>query len=119
MRYLGKETAIVLFYVMYFVWLFTLAFLSPDKVLLTNFVAGVLVFYFLFLRENKDIVVLSVTFILTIYIRILQMNDWALTFDFSGITSIPLWLPIAWSTTILAFRKLFRIVTKPGELTNS
>lgn len=106
-----KETLIVIFYILYFSWLFTLTYLSPSTLIINYFTLFVVFFYFIFLREEWDIV----WFIVSASIAILINNSLFLKFGkigYGSLEKIPFWLPLAWGTTVLALRKFFIIISK-------
>lgn len=102
-----KETSIIIFYVLYFSWLFTLTYLTTDTKILNLFTTGILFFYFTFLKEPGDIVWFAATFIGAVLGRISSVEQGRMVFDTEAITQIPIWLPAAWGTTIVALRKFF------------
>jgi hypothetical protein len=102
-----KETYIVIFYILYFAWLFSLVYLTPRETLLNWFATGIIFFYFTFLKEDGDLVWFAATFLGTIMGKISSVERGHLLFNTEVISSIPIWLPIAWGTTIVALRKFF------------
>ena len=108
---LKKDTLIVIFYIFYFSWLFTLTYLSTDTLINNYFTLFVVVFYFIFLREEWDIV----WFIVASSVAIIARNSLFSEIygvDYKSFESIPFWLPLAWGTTILALRKFFILISK-------
>jgi hypothetical protein len=108
---LKKETLIITFYVLYFGWLFTIAFLTQDPQLLNYFTGFVALFYFIFLREPGDNWWFTAGFIVAIIIGAASFVGFQFKFDFLLIKNMPLWLPVAWGTTFAALRKFYIIVT--------
>ena len=105
-----KETLIIIFYVLYFTWLFTVTYLSPDTAYLNIFTLVVIGFYFLFLKEKGDLVWFTATFLGALLGRLSSVDKGRLNFDIDQLRNLPIWLPIAWGTTIVALRKFFVIV---------
>ncbi len=107
-----KENIIISFYVVYFGWLFTVAFLTPSVTILNYFTATVAVLYFVLLREKGDIVWFWISALIPLLVAATSFGNWQFSFDFNLLYYTPLWLPLAWGTTIVALRKFFILVTK-------
>jgi hypothetical protein len=107
---MSKETLIVTFYIIYFVWLLTVTYISADTHLLNLFTLGVIMFYFLFLKEKGDVVWFAATFLGAILGKISMVQDGKFSFDMLSLATLPPWLPVAWGTTVVALRKFFLIV---------
>lgn len=106
-----KETVpIILFYILYFVWIFTVVYLTTQTRLLTYFSLGVVLFYFAFLREKKDAVWFITSAFAPIIITIVSFENVRLNFNPELILYMPLWLPLAWGTTVVALRKFYLVV---------
>ena len=105
-----RETLIVIFYVLYFSWLFTVIYLSPETALLNVFTSVIVLFYFLFLRQEGDFVWFFATLVGAIFGRFISLENRRLSFDIQSINEFPIWLPLAWGTTVLALRKFFLIL---------
>jgi len=107
---LKKETLIILFYILYFAWLFTVTYLSPNTVNINYFTLFVVFFYFVFLREEWDLI----WFIVASSIALIGQNSLFSEIgekNFDQISQIPFWLPLSWGTTVLALRKFFILVS--------
>ena len=76
-----RETLIVIFYVLYFSWLFTVIYLSPETALLNVFTSGIVLFYFLFLRQEGDFVWFFATLVGAIFGRFISLENRRLSFD--------------------------------------
>lgn len=104
----------IIFYVLYFSWLFLVAFLWPNPKTLTLFLLGILVFYFGLLYEKFDI-----WFFLIVVASIWLVGKYLAEdplFANRGIPplGIPFW-PIAWGITSLALRKFYLTLNKGAE----
>lgn len=107
-----KETHIVVFYILYFSWLFLVTFLTPSPVLVNIFAVVVVVFYFIFLKEHLDILFFSGAFILSLILNIEKYQD-SVTPNITAILeNVPVWIPFAWGTTLIALRKFYLIVNQ-------
>lgn len=102
---------IVVFYVLYFTWLFLLAYLWPNTKVLAYFLLGIVFFYFLLLRERTDLIL----FVLVAVASFLIGKHLAYDPGFANIgipqLGIPYW-PLAWGITTLAVRKFYLLVSK-------
>lgn len=107
-----KETLIIFFYVLYFGWLFTVTYLTPNALWISYFVLAVVFFYFVFLREKGDVIVFLIAFLLALAFRALTLSLTSFSFDLNLIISTPFWLPTAWGITAVALRKFYLILTK-------
>jgi len=102
---------IVIFYVLYFTWLFLLAYLWPDTKTLTYFLLSVIVFYFLFLREHTDIIIFVIVAFASFFItKTLAYDPGFADVGFPEL-GVPYW-PLAWGITTLAVRKFYLIISK-------
>jgi hypothetical protein len=107
---LKKETMIIIFYILYFSWLFTVTYLSPATMQINYFTLFVIFFYFIFLKEEWDII----WFIVASSLALIGKTSFFANIgekSFDQINQIPFWLPLAWGTTVLALRKFFIVVT--------
>ncbi len=107
-----KESVLVIFYILYFLWLATVTYLTIDTYYLNLFTIGVITFYFILLREKLDLVIFIGT---TLLVAIILSSDFnfarqEINFNDETLRSIPLWIVLSWSTTVLAMRKLIAIV---------
>src|SRR3989344_5858155 len=50
---------LVIFYVIYFTWLFLVAYLWTNSQILTYFLLGIILIYFIFLREKYDFIIFA------------------------------------------------------------
>jgi hypothetical protein len=105
-----KETLIVVFYIMYFTWLLTVTFISANTRMLNIFTLSVAAFYFLFLKSKGDVVWFTATFFGAILGKLSMVHAGKLTFDFPSLLVLPLWLPVAWGTTMVALRRFFLLI---------
>jgi hypothetical protein len=85
---------------MYFIWLFTVTFLTADQQLLDYFTIAIILIYIAFLREPYDALFFGLVSVIPLY-----LNREAVQFT-------PLWIPIAWGTTAIALRKFYVLVTR-------
>jgi len=102
---------IVIFYVLYFTWLFTLIFLSSRPDILTIFLLCILAFYFLFLYEKYDFWFFSLVYIGSIAIGGYVAYDPAFNSIGFPPLGVPYW-PFAWGITTLAMRKFYISINK-------
>lgn len=107
-----KENIIVAFYVLYFGWLFTVAFLTPSLDILNIFTSIITILYFIFLKEKWDLVWFWVAALAPIAIGTVTFANWQFKFESGLLPYIPMWLPLAWGTTIVALRKFFILITR-------
>lgn len=107
-----KENIIVAFYVIYFSWLFTVAFMTPSMDILNYFTITVALFYFIFLKEKGDLILFWSFALLPIIIAATTFSQFQLKFESGIIQYTPLWLPLAWGTTAVALRKFYILVTR-------
>jgi len=107
-----KETLIVVFYILYFTWLFSVTYLTQDPNILNYFSIVVTIFYFALVRESGDFLWFLLGFAFSILLTVVVVKGFQVKFDTSGIFLIPIWLPISWGTTIVALRKFYLIVQK-------
>jgi hypothetical protein len=107
-----KDTAVLLFYILYFLWLFTVTYLSFNIPVLNIFTIFVSVFYLLALREKGDIWWFMFAATIPIIISFFSITGWNVNFTTENIKYFPPWLALAWATTIVALRKLYFIINK-------
>lgn len=112
LKVMKKETLVVLFYFLYFVWLFSVTFLTGSTSILNYYLAFVSVFYFLFLREPGDFLWFWFGASVPIFTALFSFTGWQPSFNLENLYYLPIWLPLAWGTTIVALRKFFVIVTR-------
>jgi len=107
-----KDTLVIIFYVLYFSWLFTVTYLTQDIKVLNYYTICVALFYFLFLREKGDILwfILGISF--SVLLTITSYSSFQLKFDTSIIPYLPIWLPMAWGTTVIALRKFVLLLER-------
>lgn len=106
-----KETSIIIFYVFYFIWLFAITYLSPNPKFINYFSLIVVFFYFIFLKEEWDIVWFMLGSLVAV-IGAFQLSIFKFSFNWDYLAKIPLWYPLVWGTTVLALRKFFVIISK-------
>lgn len=106
------ETFIILFYVFYFGWLSVVTFLAPDAQLLTYFTAAITIFYFVALRERWDVFWFLLGASLMVLSAGTSYQRGEFKFNFGVVGELPVWLFLAWGTTVVALRKFFLIVTR-------
>lgn len=108
-----KETVpIVVFYILYFVWIFTVVYLTTQTTILNYFSIGVVLFYFLFLREKGDFIWFAAAFMIPLAITAFSVEKGLPEFSPKLILFMPPWLPLAWGTTIIALRKFYTVVSE-------
>jgi hypothetical protein len=107
-----KDKAIIVFYLAYVIWLFVLIFLSPNTTLLTYFTGIILAFYLVFLSNFWDIAWLTAGIIVFLILTTVKINGFVITFDKLLLANIPLWVYLAWGTTIVSLRRFFIIASK-------
>jgi len=105
-----KENIIVAFYILYFSWLFTVAFLMPSLKVLNYFTGIVTLFYFVFLREKGDIFLYIIACLIPVLIGATTFSQWQFKFNTNLLNYIPIWLPLSWGTTVVALRKFFILI---------
>lgn len=107
-----KENLIVIFYVVYFSWLFTVAYINPETNTLNYFTVIVAFFYLIFLREKGDLLLFWLGALVPMLLASFSIKNLEPKFDLATVSLIPIWLPVAWGTTIVALRKLYILITK-------
>jgi hypothetical protein len=107
-----KENIIVIFYVLYFSWLFTVAFLTPSTNILNYFTSVVTLFYFLFLRGKGDFSWFWISALFPLFFAAFSLAHWQIKFEPTLLYYTPLWLPLAWGTTIVALRKFYTLISR-------
>ena len=106
-----KETLIIIFYVRYFSWLFTVTFFTQDPPFLNYFTGFIALFYFMFLREEGDFWWFATGFAISLILMVFSFTGWKVETDFEVLKHTPVWLPLAWGTTIVALRKFYLTLT--------
>ncbi len=105
-----KINSIIIFYVLYFSWLFLVAYLWPNSAVLTFFLLLIVGFYFIFLKEKSDLFLFAFVTTASWFIS----KELALDPGFTNIgfppLGIPYW-PIAWGVTALSLRKLYLLLS--------
>lgn len=104
-----KDKFLVIFYILYFSWLFTITILGSNSIYNNLFSLVVVLFYFIFLKENLD----EIIFLLSLAFPFLLNTNFyheffSKPYEYSLLT--PFWLPVMWGTTVLALRKLLIIL---------
>ena len=107
-----KETAILLFYIMYFFWLFAVTYLLFNIAILNYFTGFVAIFYLLFLREKGDVAWFIFACFIPIVFSFFSFSGWEVNFSTDNLRFFPPWLALAWGTTIVALRKLYFVINK-------
>jgi hypothetical protein len=107
-----KETAIILFYFLYFFWLFAVTYLLFNILILNYFTVFVALFYLIFLREKGDIVWFIFASFIPILFSFFTFSGWQVNFYADNLRFFPPWLALAWGTTIVALRKLYFVINK-------
>ena len=106
-----KINLIVVFYIIYFTWLFLIAYLWTNIQLLTYLLLAIIFFYFLFLREKVDIIIFLIVSIASYLIgKHLAYDSGFAEIGYPSL-GIPYW-PLAWGITTLAVRKFYLILSK-------
>jgi hypothetical protein len=106
-----KETLVAVFYIIYFSWLLVVTFLNPITSTLNIFTFTVALFYLIFLRESEDMLFFFISACIPILFAVISFNNFQLKFDSSNLRFLPIWLPIAWGTTIVALKRFYNILT--------
>ena len=108
-----KQTAIIVFYTAYFLWLLIIAYVSPETDLVNLFTGIIVAFYFVYLKEVGDVQwFLATATMVTIYLfytGTLYFDDFL---SLNNLVYIPIWIPLAWGTTIVALRKFYLKMNK-------
>jgi hypothetical protein len=107
-----KETVVVTFYVLYFIWLLTITYLTNDLPKINIFTGAVTFFYFLFLREKGDFRLFLASSIIPVIVSILSFTPDGLKFNTDNLRYFPIWLGLAWGTTAVALKKLYSSVSR-------
>lgn len=105
-----KQTLLVIFYILYFAWLFTVTYLTKETMILNYFTSAVILFYLIFLREKNDVYLFILVSVVVLLGANSAFSEWPLNIDIDKLLNTPPWLPIAWGTTVLALRKLYIVV---------
>ena len=106
-----KIRLIIIFYVLYFTWLLLVSYLWPNPTTLTYFLIIIVAFYFGFLNERGDALMLISVTILSYFIgNYLSYDPGFAQIGFPPL-GIPFW-PIAWGISALAFRKFYLLMRK-------
>lgn len=104
-------TPVIVFYILYFVWLFGITYLTPELNLLNYFSGGVVLFYFIFLREKGDMSWFLFSCLVPIVFTVFSLKHWQFKFDLDALKFMPIYLPLAWGTTVVALRKFYTVIT--------
>lgn len=107
-----EERAVVVFYVLYFGWLFTLTTLTVDVTLQNYFALFVVIFYFIFLREYWDPLIFTAVSLLAVFFSVIKVESWLVVIDYDTLLAMPIWHPLSWGTTAVALSKFYRIVNR-------
>jgi hypothetical protein len=105
-----KVTAILLFYVFYFFWLFAVTYLTFNADLLNYFTAFVILFYIVFLREKGDVLWFFIAGLIPVAYSLFDFSRGNISLTTANIKFFPPWLALAWSTTVLALRKIYLVI---------
>jgi len=110
-----KDKFLIIFYILYFSWLFTITILGTNNLHNNIFSLIVIFFYFIFLKENNDELFFIASFIFPF---LLNTNLFHEQFSNPSKYSLlsPFWIPFMWGTTILALRKLFLILIHKSSI---
>lgn len=109
----NKEKQIVVFYILYFSWLFTLTILTVDAKLQDYFAIAIVSFYFILLRENYDLLWFCLFALASIAKILLPLESaFTLNYFYEKIGEIHIWLPFSWGTTAVALRKFYTLVNE-------
>jgi len=106
------ETKILLFYVLYFIWLFSVTYLTFNTQILNYFTFFVSAVYILFLREKGDIYWFVFAGFAPVVFSLFSLKGWVINFTTDNIQYFPPWLALAWATTIVSLRKLYFVINK-------
>jgi hypothetical protein len=106
-----KENLIVAFYILYFSWLFTVTYLIFDPLVQNVFTIFVTAFYFVFLRERWDLVYFLVAALIPYLLAAFYLSP-RMGFSEEMVIGIPVWMALAWGTTVLALKKLYIVILK-------
>lgn len=105
-----KVNLIIIFYVLYFSWLFLVAYLWPNTTILAFFLLFIVGFYFIFLKGKFDLFL----FAFVVVASWLISRELALDPGFANIgfppLGIPYW-PVAWGITTLALRRFYLLLS--------
>jgi hypothetical protein len=107
-----KQNLVVTFYVLYFIWLLIAVYLSPEATYLNYYTVAIVLFYFVFIRKPGDIfwfIIGAGGFILT---KLFFITNNQINYDLAVIVETPIWLPMAWGTTIVALKRFYSILRK-------
>lgn len=107
-----KDTLVITFYILYFSWLFAVTYLTQDIKILNYYTILVVGFYFLFLRERGDFFWFCGGVVVSVILTITSYSNFQIKFDASVIPYIPIWLPMAWGTTLIALRKFVLLLER-------
>lgn len=102
---------LVIFYVIYFTWLFLVAYLWTNAQILTYFLLGIILIYFMFLREKYDIFIFTLVSVASYLIgKYLAYDPGFAKIGYPSL-GIPYW-PLAWGISTLALRKFYLLFSK-------
>jgi hypothetical protein len=107
-----KETALVIFYVLYFAWLLVITYFSRDTAFINYFTLGVAFFYFVFLREPGDIFIFLAVITGMYLFKVYSVETQEFMLDYETLSTIPAWIPLAWGTSAIALKKLYSVLRK-------
>lgn len=104
------QTKIIVFYTAFFIWLTTIIFLKPEESFISYFTGAMALFYFVFLREAGDIFWFILGVALIYLAAIVTIDGLNVTYNVDAVNVVPLWLPAAWGTTLVALRRFYNMV---------
>jgi hypothetical protein len=107
-----KETLIVVFYILYFTWLLTVTYLSPSVTYLNYFTFFIAAFYFIFVKAEWDTLFFISAAILGLILQWKLFTGYKPTSIVSFVDELPLWIPLAWGTTVVALKTFFQKISK-------
>src|SRR3990167_4198094 len=107
-----KDSYVIIFYFLYFSWLFFITYLTAKVDILNYFTFSVVAFYFLFLREGSDFFWFFLASTGYLLFSTISYTGSQLTLDTAKLVLTPVWIPLAWGTTIIALRKFYIVVTR-------
>ena len=112
LKYMKKNiNLLVIFYVIYFTWLFLVAYLWTNSQLLTYFLLGIILIYFIFLREKYDFIIFALVSVASYLIgKYLAYDPGFAEIGYPSL-GIPYW-PLAWGISTLAIRKFYLLFSK-------
>jgi hypothetical protein len=105
------EKRIIVFYILYFVWLYIITFLTGQTVYLTAFSSVVVAFYFAFLRQAGDLLFFLLGTAVPVLFAFFSLTDSGITYTPENLAFLPIWFPLAWGTTVVAIRQLVSLIS--------